>query len=368
MRKFLLNYGLLSLICVLSCIAVKAQADTYDDQYGTLFWHTDFTNADPIDRETAYGITDDFLTEDGDWVTINFYGVGIYPNGNNSKFPDYTGYMQTAKYPEEYNPSEDGSPDIKPYAVTEPISSIKTIEFTQAATGNNRGIKISVKGDGDDDWVVIWDTYINEGPNCQSTEEGGKIDYEIITGIDRTNCQIKFESLDLAQYAFLLDISVYSEPAPDTYTLSFYPEDGAEVTSLSQVTVSWDRKISCSGNYINGVTITNDENEEVAYSIGSEVSNDLYSDAGSCTIVFNREITTPGTYKVTIPEGYFTVEPDNDNLEEIILTYNIPGSDGIKSAINDATGEDKYYNLNGQRVTTPSKGIYILNGNKVVVK
>ena len=32
------------------------------------------------------------------------------------------------------------------------------------------------------------------------------------------------------------------------------------------------------------------------------------------------------------------------------------------------TQRDAYYNLNGQRVSHPSKGIYIVNGKKVVIK
>ena len=50
--------------------------------------------------------------------------------------------------------------------------------------------------------------------------------------------------------------------------------------------------------------------------------------------------------------------------------------DGSATAIEDVEaetrqadeGEKVYYNLRGQRVTTPTKGIYILNGKKVVVK
>lgn len=43
------------------------------------------------------------------------------------------------------------------------------------------------------------------------------------------------------------------------------------------------------------------------------------------------------------------------------------GIDMVESNVN-ATGNNTFYNLAGQRVSTPTKGIYILNGKKVLVK
>lgn len=41
---------------------------------------------------------------------------------------------------------------------------------------------------------------------------------------------------------------------------------------------------------------------------------------------------------------------------------------GISSTYGDNGSETKIYNMNGQRVKTPSKGLYIVNGKKVIVK
>lgn len=41
---------------------------------------------------------------------------------------------------------------------------------------------------------------------------------------------------------------------------------------------------------------------------------------------------------------------------------------GIHSIENSQYAEDRYYNLNGQRVVTPKKGLYIINNKKVVKK
>ncbi len=51
-----------------------------------------------------------------------------------------------------------------------------------------------------------------------------------------------------------------------------------------------------------------------------------------------------------------------------VATSSDEGTDGIKNVTLRATGDDRFYNLNGQRVTTPTHGIYILNGKKVLIK
>ena len=46
--------------------------------------------------------------------------------------------------------------------------------------------------------------------------------------------------------------------------------------------------------------------------------------------------------------------------------------DGVETTniegVSFETADGRYYNLNGQRVTNPKKGLYIVNGKKVVVK
>ena len=45
------------------------------------------------------------------------------------------------------------------------------------------------------------------------------------------------------------------------------------------------------------------------------------------------------------------------------------GTTGIENSfINDEQGEKVIYNLNGQRVKNPTKGLFIINGKKMIVK
>ena len=155
-------------------------------------YSTDFTNWETIDRAKATNevvkVKNLYSKEE---LSFTFNGVGVYPVGTNAKFPEITGFMQTAKYTGEYKA-------VEPNVVTSPLASITKIKLHQAATGGNRGIKVSVKGDGDADWVTIHNTSI-------VTASGE----DLTLDINRTNCQIKFENFALGQNAYVTDLAIY---------------------------------------------------------------------------------------------------------------------------------------------------------------
>lgn len=155
-------------------------------------YSTDFTNWNEIDRKKA---TDEVVKVktlySKEELSFTFNGVGVYPAGTNSKFSEITGFMQTAKYTGEYNTAE-------PSVVTSPLANITKIMLHQAATGGTRGIKVSVKGDGDADWVTIHNVSI-------VTASGEDLTLEV----NRTNCQIKFENFKLNQNAYVTDLAIY---------------------------------------------------------------------------------------------------------------------------------------------------------------
>lgn len=153
---------------------------------------TDFTNWKKVDGKTANNTLVDLKTlysKEAFSMTLN--GVEINPTGTNAKFADRTGYMKTLKYTGEYSTAE-------PSAVTSPLASITKITIHQAATGGTRGIKVSVKGDGDADWVAIHNVSI-------VTTSGENLTLDV----NRTNCQIKFENFKLNQNAYVTDLAIY---------------------------------------------------------------------------------------------------------------------------------------------------------------
>lgn len=85
---------------------------------------TDFTNWEKIDNTKATDVKVNLKTlYSKEAFTFTFNGVGVDPTGNQAKFPDRTGYMITAKYPNQYTTAE-------PSAVTSPLASITKIPKT----------------------------------------------------------------------------------------------------------------------------------------------------------------------------------------------------------------------------------------------
>ena len=223
-----LLYAIMLLFMTVWACGAWAQNETSQEK---LLYSTDFTDWDDIDRKVAVNkevkLKTQFSDED---LIFTLNGVGADPKGTNAKFSSYTGYMITAKYPREY-------PQSEPSAVTSPLKSITRIELTQAATGGERGIKVSVKGDGDGDWVVLHDKYISHAKG-----------ETLILNVNRKNCQIKFETLTLDQNAYIVDLKIYGNV---DYTVTYYDTDGT--TSLGSESVTANSNLKYNTEYTNQV-------------------------------------------------------------------------------------------------------------------
>lgn len=223
-----LLYAIMLLFMTVWACGAWAQDATTSEQ---LLYSTDFTEWTKINHKTATDTEVKKKTEGSkEELTFTLNGVGVDPTGTNSKFLGYTGYMITAKYPKDYSQSE-------PSAVTSPLKSITRIELTQAATGGKRGIKVSVRGDGDGDWVVLHDKYISNA-NGETLR----------LNVNRKNCQIKFETLTLAENAYIVDLKIYGKV---DYTVTYYDTDGT--TSLGSESVTANSNLKYNTEYTNQV-------------------------------------------------------------------------------------------------------------------
>lgn len=179
-----------------------------------VIYTTDFTDwTEEINRKKANQVVVNKETEFGDTFSFTLNGVGIYPKAANFST---TGYMQTAKYTSEYSTA-------KPSVVTSPLKSITQIKLHQAATGSKRGIKVSVKGDGDADWYVLHDKSIEN----TSGED-------LTLTVNRTNCQIKFENYShgLDQNAYVTDLTILGNIEQKTeVTVWYYDTQGQSIGS-----------------------------------------------------------------------------------------------------------------------------------------
>ena len=89
-------------------------------------------------------------------------------------------------------------------------------------------------------------------------------------------------------------------------------------------------------------------------------------------------VTEPGVYTFVIPAGTvyneaFYPESEDFGVEwgalynpEVRLTYTVVVPDGINGVT--VNGKAEIYSLDGRKVKNPTKGIYLINGKKVVVK
>ena len=179
-----------------------------------VIYTTDFTDwTEEINRKQANQVVVNKETEFGDTFSFTLNGVGIYPK---TVISSTTGYMQTAKYTSEYSAAQ-------PSVVTSALKSITKIILHQAATGDKRGIKVSVKGDGDANWVVLHDKSI--------VNKAGE---DLTLQVNRTNCQIKFENYSggLNQNAYVTDLTILGnvELKPEV-TVWYYDTQGQSIGS-----------------------------------------------------------------------------------------------------------------------------------------
>jgi hypothetical protein len=71
---------------------------------------------------------------------------------------------------------------------------------------------------------------------------------------------------------------------------------------------------------------------------------------------------------VTIPAGRVYIATDASASSKELLYFSFGEVSGIRSAVNAGNDRNIIYDLQGRRVNKPVKGIYIVNGKKVIVK
>ena len=232
-------------------------------------YSTDFTNWKEIDRSKATNEVVNVKTlYSKEELSFTFNGVGVYPKGTNSKFSDITGFMQTAKYTGEYKAAE-------PSVVTSALASITKITLHQAATGGKRGIKVSVKGDGDDDWVVIH--------NVSIVKASGE---DLTLDVNRTDCQIKFENFALGQNAYVTDLAIYGNVDMSktpmlgsfavngkAYQAADLFEENAEGKQIATILVSKKAKLITESNPLTDLVTANGTIKSTTYTTTGEGAN-----------------------------------------------------------------------------------------------
>ena len=141
------------------------------------------------------------------------------------------------------------------------------------------------------------------------------------------------------------------------------PNNGLILKLLSGTTASGTASINIERNTLNPQTLK--------WCMGGECSllNDKTSldknfavSGGSVQVQFDAEnCRNEGDLLATLSATIGT----ETHTVKILFTY---GSTGINNIGSEARQDNVYYQLDGRRVEHPSKGVYITNGKKVVIK
>ncbi|MCH5239992.1 MAG: hypothetical protein J1F38_07195 [Muribaculaceae bacterium] len=213
------------------------------------------------------------------------------------------------------------------------------------------------------------------------TEIDGEYSLLIPAGIINITTPYGIVVNDEVTFTFILNAQeVFELPDP-----TVIPTEGA-VKDLKEVIISWQSVLGgwdlLTKNEENSgeITVTLNDEEftdfETSFTWSSIDAQTEGTDGNQLVITFGDNLD-PGTYSIMIPEGYINVT-DIDNgtypSQLINLTYTLEETTGIDNISSD--DNVTIYNLNGVKVDSGvkkssvnnlPKGIYIVNGKKVVV-
>ena len=121
----------------------------------------------------------------------------------------------------------------------------------------------------------------------------------------------------------------------------------------------------------NYTLVTTDEATDDVSDNELKVSDGTVSgSAGNIYVLANKE-SGVGFYKLksdaTVPAGKAYLEISALASAPKFFSIGKPGTTSINEKMMRNEGQDVYYNLSGQRVAQPTKGIYIVNGKKVII-
>jgi hypothetical protein len=153
----------------------------------------------------------------------------------------------------------------------------------------------------------------------------------------------------------------YTVKSDVDYTIN--PEEGV-VDGLQRFTISFN-------NYM----IELNEEEAAAYLINTETESEVQASAveeiaggKGLYVELPYEVTEPGTYQLIIADATVKNMATDRFLPEMAFNYTIKStSTSIKDA-KTAKQQINIYNLQGQKIKNIQKGLYIVNGKKVVRK
>ena len=201
-------------------------------------------------------------------LNFTFFNTGVNTGDyDESKFPNNNGYRIYCPKKKDNNPSS--------YVTTSALANITKVRFVHGATGGSRGYKLEAKGDGDEDWVVVSETFANPSSWCEVTKT-----------INKTNCQLRFTNLSEGNYAYIFELEIWGNvdlsgaPLLETMTANGKTYNADDIFEMAT-----------SGNYeatielASSETMPSAENPVTATAANGEVGTITYATEEGNTIV-----------------------------------------------------------------------------------
>ncbi len=111
-----------------------------------------------------------------------------------------------------------------------------------------------------------------------------------------------------------------------------------------------------------------DANASTGYNPIAYVPADSYVLQNGASGLGFYKVQTANTIKITSFRAYLTAPAKVKALSISFEDGNTTGIESVQDEELKANGSEIYYNLSGQRVANPTKGMYIVNGKKVIIK
>lgn len=146
------------------------------------------------------------------------------------------------------------------------------------------------------------------------------------------------------------------------------PENGSTVTSLKTIELTWpDETTVGTGNTEELAVVKNENGETIA--TFSAYSPEFGTGFNQMVVNLPTEITSNGIYTISFPEGFFSFgEMGDRSSSAFTLEFGIGMATGISNVAKSADGKTVIFTLDGKKAAKATKGLYIINGKKVVVK
>ena len=193
-------------------VSAIQEKNLYDTSFPDAEWGT-FSRKENNDNPTVKTFSTKYSHEK---ITFTLCGVGV-EDVNNSKFPDVTRAMISAKYTNEVKTTE-------PYAVTSALANVTKVVFHQTATGGNRGWAVAARTAGTEKWDTLYYKAIG-----QANGEDITID------VNRENVELKFFNFNISQNAYMSELHIYGKvdmsktPSLATFTANGVTYQAADV-------------------------------------------------------------------------------------------------------------------------------------------